>query len=247
MGSNVYNKEKKNKKGKKILLSLILLLLAAAMAAVLTLFRLDTVRVEGAVHYTQEEIKSMFLGDGLSFHSLYVYWKYHDKKIENTPFIDRLDTTLASPGEVVLTVYEKDIIGYFQYLGKYLYFDRDGMLVETSDKALEGIPQITGLKFDHFVISEQLPVEKERVFQIILRITRLLQKYEVTPDRVYFNEKLEMTMYFSGAKVLLGEEDNLEDKIAGLKQMIPKMGELSGTLHMERYTKDSPNVTFKKE
>ena len=42
-----------------------------------------------------------------------------------------------------------------EYLGRYMYFDKDGIIVETSDKKTAGIPQITDSpSFFHCFFSE---------------------------------------------------------------------------------------------
>lgn len=45
-------------------------------------------------------------------------------------------------------MYEKNIVGYVHYLGKNVYFDKDGIVVESSDQEIEGVPLIKGLTFD---------------------------------------------------------------------------------------------------
>ena len=52
--------------------------------------------------------------------------------------------------------------------GSYLYFDRDGIVVESSRIKLEDIPVITGLNFSRIVLHEQLKVQKEEMFTVIL-------------------------------------------------------------------------------
>ena len=41
----------------------------------------------------------------------------------------------------------KSIVGYVSYMSSYMYFDRDGIIVESSADCLPGIPWITGLEF----------------------------------------------------------------------------------------------------
>ena len=50
------------------------------------------------------------------------------------------------------------------YMSSYMYFDKDGIIVESSSQKLPGIPWITGLKFGHIVLYQKLPVESERGF-----------------------------------------------------------------------------------
>ena len=46
-----------------------------------------------------------------------------------------------------ITVYEKAVIGYIRYMGCNMYFDKDGIVVESSTETFEKVPEIIGLKF----------------------------------------------------------------------------------------------------
>ena len=58
-----------------------------------------------------------------------------------------------------------------------MYFDRDGIIVESSGEKLEGVPWITGLDFGQIVLYKPLPVEDPDVFQEILNLTQQLSLY----------------------------------------------------------------------
>ena len=90
--------------------------------------------------------------------------------IEGIPFVEKMSVNIVAPDTIKIIVYEKAVAGYIEYLGKYMYFDKDGIIVETSDVKTEGIPQITGLKFDYVVLHEKLPIENQEIFQSVLDI-----------------------------------------------------------------------------
>lgn len=66
----------------------------------------------------------------------------------------------------------------WRYLGQDVYFDKDGIVVESSTQELEGIPQISGVTFDSLAIHQPLSVEDPTIFDTILSITKLLTKYD---------------------------------------------------------------------
>ena len=111
-------------------------------------YTVKTITVEGNVHYTNDEIVDMVMKNQLDHNSLYLFLKYRKKGIEGIPFIEKMNVSILAPDTIKITVYEKAVAGYIEYLGKYMYFDKDGIIVETSDKKTVGIPQITGLKCD---------------------------------------------------------------------------------------------------
>ena len=118
------------------------------------------------MHYTEDQIKSFVMEGFLGNNSLYLSLKYKNKGVENIPFVDVMDVSILSPDTIKITVYEKALAGYVKYLDTYLYFDKDGYVVESSSIKTVGVPQITGLEFDHIVLGEPLPVEDQTVFDV---------------------------------------------------------------------------------
>ena len=154
---------------------------------------------------------------------------------------------ISWPNKMVVTVYEKPIIGYVNYMGCDMYFDKDGVIVESSTKTLSGVPQVTGLSFKSIVLNAKLEVSNPSVFSEILELAQSFDKYEITVDKIYFDSSNEVTLYMGDIKVLLGTCDELVDKLNELKQMSPDLVGRKGTLHLENYTTDTSGFIFKEE
>ena len=228
-----------------VLLAMVLLL--AAGYYVLTSYRVNTVYVEGNIHYTNEEITEMVMSDNLGNNSLYLALKYKDRGVENIPFVEKMDVTILSPDSIRISVYEKPLAGYVEYLGRYMYFDKDGTVVESSNIKTAGVAQVTGLDFPYVVLNEPLPVENKDIFQQILNITQLLSKYELITDKIFFDYHYNLTLYFGEVKVLLGKGDTLEGKIMRLQYILPELEGKKGILQMENYDENSKNIPFHQE
>ncbi len=237
----------KKRTGMKILITAILLAgIFGGLYYVWDEYTIENVYVEGNVHYSQEEIKSIVMDGPMGNNSLYLSMKYKNKGVENIPFVDVMDVTILSPDTVKITVYEKALAGYVKYLDTYMYFDKDGCVVESSNIRTVGVPQITGLTFEHIVLGEPLPVENTDVFGIILNLTKLLNKYELAADKIYFHSTQEVTIYFGDIKVALGKDQTyLEDKIMLLPKFLIELEGKSGTLQMEKYEEGNGRFTFK--
>lgn len=207
-------------------------------------FTVKNVVVEGNVHYSDEEIQEMVLGGRLGKNSLYLTLKYRDKQIEDVPFIEIMDVDIVSNDTVKIIVYEKTMAGYVEYMDRYFYFDNDGTVVESSDIKTLGIPQIKGLVFDHIVLLERLPVEDETIFNHILDISQLMDKYDIAAEQIYFDKDYKITLYFGDTRIKMGSTDYINDKIMKLKMILPNIEGKKGTLWMENYTSDSSSVTF---
>lgn len=211
-------------------------------------YTVRTVYVEGNVHYTEEEIKSMVMGGVLGHNSLYLSFKYKNKDIKGIPFVDVLNVDILSSDTIKIIVYEKSLTGYIKYLDTYVYFDRDGYVVENSSIKTMGVPQVTGLEFDHIVVNEPIPVENEEVFGNILEITKLLNKYKLASDKIYFNPSGDITVFFGKVKVALGRDrTTLEDKFMILPKLLEELNGKSGILQMQNYDEDSGKYTFQPE
>lgn len=237
----------RKRRGIKILAGLVIAAgILGGIYYVLGTYTVKNVYVEGNVHYTEEEIKAIVMDGPFGNNSLYLSMKYENKGVGNIPFVDVMDVSILSPDTVKITVYEKALAGYVKYLDTYMYFDKDGCVVESSSVKTVGVPQITGLTFDHIVLGEPLPVENTEIFNTILNLTKLLNKYELTADKIYFHSSNEITIYFGDVKVALGKEDaSMEDKIMLLPNFLIDLEGKSGTLQMEKYEAGNGRFTFK--
>ncbi len=231
------------------------LLIAAVLAAVLafglllavTIFQIRDIEVTGNSHYSAQEIIDKVITDKYSTNSLYLYFKYQYLDTEAIPFVDKIEVSLASPGQVKLRVYEKSIVGYVTYMGANLYFDKDGIVVESSSEVTEGIPRISGLKFDSLALYQKLNVKDDSIFERILDITQLVKKYELSPDRIEFGANLHLTLYFEQMRVALGNSGSLDEKVGRLYELYPDLEGRSGVLRMENYTEDSKFISFEQD
>lgn len=231
-----------------ILAAVIFLGAAAGLYCLRAAYTVRTVYVEGNVHYTEDEIKAIVMKGALGDNSLYLALKYKNKGVEGIPFVDVMDVEILSPDTVKVTVYEKALTGCIKYMDAYMYFDKDGCVVECSSVRTMGVPQVTGLVFDHVVVGEVLEVEDEGAFGNILKITKLLQKYSLASDKIYFNRSGEVTIYFGDVKVALGNDAaTLEDKLMLLPGFLQELEGKKGILQMQAYDAESGKYAFKPE
>ena len=222
----------------------ILLILTACAAGFYEYFKVRNVTVNGSTYYTNEEIENIVMQGFLGHNSVVLSLRYSNTQVQEVPFIEKMDVTVLSHDSIEIDVYEKPIIGYVNYLGTCMYFDREGTIVDSSEKPLEGIPEVTGLKFDHIVMNEKLPVEDTTVFGRVLNISQILDKYSLTADKIYFNSSYSMILFFGDVQVNMGDEEYTEEKVANLSQILPALEGKKGTLDLASYTPDTTTITF---
>lgn len=240
----------KNSRSLYIIAGIIIFLIVGAAIAlnyVIDNYHVTNIYVSGNVHYTNEEIIDMVITDKLSHNSLYLSMKYRDKSIEGVPFVEKMDVDIISPDTIRINVYEKAVAGYIAYLGHYMYFDREGIVVESSTEPSEDIPQVLGLNFDYVILYEKLPVEKESVFSEILDITKLLDKYNLKANSIFFDSSYNVYLYFGDVQVSLGTNEFIDEKIIQLQYILPNLEGKKGILEMKDFDEDTKNITFEEK
>lgn len=224
---------------RKIVLAAAAALLLAAI--VMLSFQIKTITVTGNQRYSQEQMIDTLFPDRMSYNAVYCYLKDRLRPHEKIPFVEDYRIVFQSPWKVEIIVYEKSVVGYVSYMSSYMYFDKDGIIVESANEQLEGIPQITGLKFGQIVLYQKLPVEQNDIFQEILNLTQILSVYDMKVDRIQYNSFGEAVLFMDGIEVRLGGNESLNGKIAELNDMLPLLAGRTGVLHLEDY--DETNTT----
>ena len=116
-----------------------------------------------------------------------------------------------------------------------MYFDKDGIVVESSNNLLDGIPIIDGLDFGRVVLYEKLPISNEKVFEEMLNITQVLVGYGITVDKITISSDNNITLYIGKIEVYLGDSSELNGKIGELRDIWDKIKDLSGILYLDNY------------
>lgn len=207
-------------------------------------YHVNTVYVDGSSHYSDEEIRNMVMDGVLGDNSMFLSLKYMNKSIENVPFVSKMSVEILDNNTIRIKVYEKAVAGYVEYLDNYMYFDKDGVVIEASNEKTKGIPLVTGMEFDHVAIREPLPVDDASVFESILSITQLVNKYNLSIDRIYFSGNGNITLFFDDIKVALGNSGDLDEKVMRLQYLLPELEGKQGTLRMENYTEETKSISF---
>lgn len=230
---------------KRISIRFLKLLLFVGLPLVLFgfTFRLKELTVEGSTRNTPEQIKEHIIQTKLDSNALLLYLKYRLFAEVRIPFVEKIDLELTDNNSVHIRVYEKRVTGCVEFMGDYLYFDKDGFVVESASKRLEDIPQIKGLKFDKIILNEKLEVQKEELFDIILAMTRLNEKYELKIDTISFNQKLEVTVQSDGVKAMLGKRKAYDDILSELKSILAEAEGMDIELDLRNFDKGKGTIT----
>ncbi len=207
--------------------------------------RLNTVTVEGNIHYSTEELQDKVITEKTDANTIFLYLRYKYGKVESIPFVEDINIELINKNSIKIHVYEKVITGCIEFMGGYMYFDKDGIVVESSDVKLDEVPFVTGLSFNKIILYEKLEVQKKALFDVILNITQLIQKFELKIETIQFNSDHEITLYCGDAKILLGKRDTYDEQIAELKNLLPSAEGKKITLDMMNFKEGQDKIIAK--
>lgn len=233
---------KKSRRKMKIGIGLAVILLGTVIFLSL---QIREISVTGNKKYTSEQIVSLLFKDRWDRNAIFCICKDRFKEHEQIPFVEDYKIVFLSPVKVEVIVYEKSVVGYVSYMGSYLYFDKDGIIVESSSEELPGIPWITGLKFGHIALHQPLPVEGGRIFDEILTLTQLLSTHEILVDQIQYDSQGDATLIMGEIRAFLGSSDNMNGKISELKDQLPVLEGLSGTLYLDTYDEAETATSYR--
>ncbi|MGN0372523.1 MAG: cell division protein FtsQ/DivIB [Enterocloster sp.] len=225
---------------------------AVLLAAILLLsVQIREVTVTGSERYSEQQIENLLFGGQWGKNTACAYFTDRFKPHRQIPFVEDYKVVFHSPFHVEVIIYEKSIVGYVSYMSSYMYFDRDGIVVESSGSRLEGVPRITGLEFGSIVLYRPLPVEDGEIFEEILNLTQQLNYYGLPVDRIQYDEHGQATLIMDQMEVTLGDNTDIDGKISTLRDILkdqPQLTRIKGTLKLENYTESNSRagITFKR-
>ena len=231
---------------KKWIFVFIAAILIVSTAIIITNFKLEEIEITGCENVDEQEIRNAISNLKFADNTLGIYLSTKMNPIEDIPFVAKLDFDFASKNKIVVTVYEKSIAGCVEYMNSFVYFDKDGIILESSGERIEGVPCIEGLTFNQWEMGEQLPIEDTGKFNSILAVTQLIEKYELNIDGIRFTNENEIVLYYNDITILLGDGKNLSIQIMNLGSILEQFEGMSDTLYMKDFDSDTSTASFKK-
>lgn len=207
-------------------------------------YRVVNVTVDGNIHLTDEEVASIVMEGRFGDNTLFLRNKYKNKEITDVPFVETMAIEVVDKNSIRIHVYEKTLAGFIEYLGRYIYFDKDGIVVETSNVKTVGVPEVLGISFDYVVLHEPLPATDPNLFKEVLYLTNLCSKYGVDGEKIYFKSNGDEILYTGDIIVNLGHGKDLDLLMMNLPAMLSKLEGHSGTLHMEKFDEKTGKAYF---
>ena len=223
------------------------------LAAILLLsVHIQNITVTGSKRYNASQMEEFLFSGRWGKNSAYAYFTDRFRPHRQIPFVEDYKVVFHGPFNVEIIIYEKSIVGYVSYMSSYMYFDKDGIVVESSGHQLEGVPLVTGLDFGQIVLYRPLPVKESSIFEEILNLTQQLSVYDLKVDRIQYDPNGQASLLIDKMEVSLGNHTDLDGKISTLKDILnaqPQLVKERGVLKLENYTEASSGkgITFKRK
>lgn len=229
------------KKRSAIVVFLLLLLLTVFFLSI----RIRSIEISGNNRYTDEQMEAFIFDSKMSWNSVYCYYQSRFGPHKSIPFVEDYKIVFRSPTEIDVIVYEKSVVGYVSYMNSLMYFDKDGIIVESTNEKLDGVPLVTGLRYGHIVLHKPLPVENSDIFNEILNLSQVLSVYGIAVDRIHYNSAREAQLTIRDLVVELGTNEQINGKISELNDIIKDYEDLSGILYLDTYDAANTNPMYR--
>ncbi len=218
-------------------------------------FRIKKVTVEGNTFYSQTQMAEMFQSHFWE-RNILSFWLLDKLSLTPEPdFVREYEVSYPSLNELHIKLYEKTIIAGIAYTNQYIYFDKDGMVLQSTQKPREDIPLFETKSLTTFTLYEKVQMEDEELLRQIMNLSYLFRHYKVSWDRVQFNDKNEAFLYVDKIKISLGRKENYDEQISALPSILKPMLErkYEGEIDMTNYKvkgdviMNTPNIVEKEK
>ena len=230
---------------RKMFRMLAAVLFLAAVCMGIWNIKVTEVQVTGNERYSGQQIADMLFSTENDRRSLLLFLRQLiHKNQEEIPILQSYTLTFTGIQSVSVSVQEKKLVGCISHMGSYMYFDQNGLIVESRTEPYPGIPIIEGIDFDQAVLYQKISAKKEGIFDTVMTLTQLLSQHEIQADRILYDERDRAALIMGDVRVELGSSDNMDGKIAELAVMQEKFGNLKGTLHLETYDESRQDAEY---
>lgn len=226
---------------------LSVMLFCFIMIVFLLLFQIRDVEVKGNQYLTEQEVTEWLWEDDLSTNSVYLFGKFQFTEPELLPAMSDVKVSLKAPWSICVNITEKQIVGYIIVNDDFVYFDEEGIVLEKSRDWRDDVACIEGLDVTNVELYKQLPVSKEnkKMFKQLLEMSAALNQYELTPEKIICDAS-DLYLKFGQIYVNLGS-DNFVERISQIPPILEKLGEQTGTLHLENYSESNTTISYEKD
>ena len=239
-------KRQHKKKGSKRGMIFLLVIAIAAVTSSVILWNtpISEINVYGTIQYTEDEVKQLIFSDSSDQRFLSLWLKDKLGKHKNFLRITSYELEFENIHKVNVYIRENVMIGCVSYGGSYLYFDKDGVVVESRTTRLENIPIVEGLSYQEIVLGQKIKSDYDGIFQNAVRLAQILQNLGIAANSIYCSQDDNFQFVVNEISVELGDSSNLEEKVTEYYAMQEVLEGRSGTLYLDNYSFQNSNQGY---
>lgn len=234
----------------KLIISFAAILVVLIIFAVVleTKCKIKQINVDGNTWYTDEQITEVLQTGFFDKYSVFFKLHYIFKDTPEMAFIDKMSIKFESADTINVKVYETNIMGCVYEMGDYLYFDKDGYVVSSRASQMNNVPRIDGLEYMTLSVNQKIEVQSESLFDEILEITQLINKYKIKIDTISFDDNLHITLHCTNKnQVYLGKQDSYDTIIQALPNILAAAEEKTAIYWLDMSEFSPTNTTIPAE
>lgn len=214
-------------------LSLLLFLLAAL--ALLPMFQVESIVVEGNQRLDADELiaesglqtqQHMIrgMGGGLENWLHFRYGPAQDRLLAYSPYLESVEITPSLPGQLVISVKERICVAYIQLEQNYLLVDSEGIVLEIVDQVPKGLPLIEGISDQQVEVGKKINrLFRSNITSAVLIMSTVIDTDKEAKDGWDFFSRIESIRPLDSSshylQVRLPSGKNLEVKLGSLQNM----------------------------
>lgn len=164
------------------------------------------------------------------------------------PFVEKVAMSCEDHHILHVKVKEKLRAGVFKYEKKYVYFNEQGVALESRNTLFHNVPRVTGVEFEAIRMNEKIKVPGD-YFDTIVEITTRIAARRLEISEIHFDGPNDITLKSGKFKIYLGSKDFLDEKISRIQATIESVSEdhKKGIIDMSHYNDDTKIITYRKK
>ncbi len=212
------------------------------------LFRIRTITVEGNTFFNESQVaetyQTSFFQKNVLTNLIYDALGF----TKDPPYVREAELSYPSFGELHIKLFEKTILAGVKFSRHFIYFDKDGMVLKTTEEELKDIPYFETDDVTDFTLYQTLSTGREELLPQMLNMSSRLTYYKIDWDKAEFDTEGHATLHSGKVTVKLGRRSDYDEVISILPDILStakKSGD-KGTIDMTNY-KAGSTIIFRKD
>lgn len=173
--------------------------------------------------YTEDEIRDYVFDKWYEQYGPLLKLYYHFRTIEPLTYTEKITIGFEDDGQIIVKAYEKVPIGCLLVMNNYLFFDSEGMILDSETTNTEDLPVVEGIEYTSVTLGKVFETKKSSLFSVVMNLVSMLRKYDVETETIRFDEDDNVTIWCDGNRVELGVRDSYDVPINMLSGILKEI------------------------